>query len=93
MKTNDLILMVLLIGLAMFVDQANNEKLTTIFWIFIGSIIVFYIIQIVMLCLEDDYLFRYLILFVGAVLTGILAIFTAPYVIPLAQSISQSILR
>jgi len=93
MKTNDLILMVLLIGLAMFVDQANNEKLTAIYWIFIGSIIVFYIIQIVMLCLEDDYLFRYLILFVGAVLTGILAIFTAPYVIPLAQSISQSISR
>ena len=81
MKTNDLIFFVFIMCLAMFVAQANNEKMTTIYLVFIGSIIVFYIIRI------DVYLFRYLILFVGAVLIGGIGIFIIPYVASWTQSL------
>ena len=84
MKTNDLIFFVFIMCLAI---QANNEKMTTIYLVFIGSIIVFYIIQIVLLCMKDVYLFHYLILFVGAVLIGGIGIFIIPYVASWTQSL------
>ncbi len=87
MKTNDLIFFIFIMCLAMFVAQANNEKMTTIYLVFIGSIIVFYIIRIVLLCMKDVYLFRYLILFVGAVLMGGIGIFIIPYVASWMQSL------
>ena len=39
MKTNDLIFFVFIMCLAMFVTQANNEKMTTIYLVFILSCI------------------------------------------------------
>lgn len=87
MKTKNLILLVLLVGLTIFAEQTHNETLIMIYRTFLGIILAFQIIRVVSLCMKEPNLFRYLILLVGTVLIGLLGTFMLPYLSSLAQSL------
>ena len=80
MKTGQLIITALIGCSAILVADAHNEKMTVVYFVFIGVLFVVYGIPIVMDCLKDTDLTQNLILFVAGGLLWIALLFVFPYV-------------
>ncbi len=80
MTTGQLIITALIGCSSILVADAHNEKMTVVYFVFIGVLFVVYGIPIVMDCLKDTDLTQWLILFVMGVLMWITLLFVFPYV-------------
>lgn len=80
MTTGQLIITALIWCSSILVADAHNEKMTVVYFVFIGVLFVVYGIPIVMDCLKDPDLTQCLILFVVGVLMWITLLFVFPYV-------------